>query len=149
MVEIIEITKDKINCIKNLWVKLNKLHYEDSIYFEDFYESFTFEKRMESILKIEDANLKISILKDGPRYLGYCISSKDDKNGEIDSIYLEEEFRGRGYGKELINQHKKWMKENGCLKIRVAVSFGHDSVIDFYHRLGFYERHVYYELKEE
>jgi hypothetical protein len=86
MVEITDIKKEKISCIRNLWEKLNRMHYEDSVYFEDHYESFIFEKRIESILKIEDENLKISIIKDGPKYLGYCISSKDQKNGEIESI---------------------------------------------------------------
>lgn len=72
MIEITDITKDKINCIRNLWEKLNKMHYEDSIYFEDHYESFTFEKRIESIVNLNDENLKISIIKDGIKYLGYC-----------------------------------------------------------------------------
>jgi hypothetical protein len=75
MYEITDIHKDKINCIRNLWEKLNKMHYEDSVYFEDHYASFTFEKRIEAITKLNDNNLKISIVKDGPRFLGYCISS--------------------------------------------------------------------------
>jgi diamine N-acetyltransferase len=149
MIEITDIPKSKINCIRNLWEKLNQMHYEDSVYFEDHYESFKFEKRIESILKTDDTCLKISIVKDGPRFLGYCISSIDEKYGEIDSIYLEDDLRGRGIGKDLINQHKKWMKENGCLRIRVAVSYGHDSVNEFYHKMGFYERLTYFELKEK
>jgi diamine N-acetyltransferase len=149
MTEITDITKERINCIRNLWEKLNKLHYEDSVYFEEHYESFTFEGRIESVLRIDDESLKISIVKNGPRYLGYCISSIDGKNGEIDSIYLEDELRGRGLGKELVNQHVKWMKGKGCSRIRVAVSYGHDPVNEFYHRMGFYERLVYFELKDD
>jgi GNAT superfamily N-acetyltransferase len=149
MIEILDIEKEKISCIRNLWEKLNKMHYEDSIYFEDFFESFTFSKRIESILKHDDAKLKISIIKDGPRYLGYCISSIDEMNGEIDSIYIEDELRDRGYGRRLITNHIQWMKEQHCKRIRVAVSFGHDSVKDFYHHLGLFERLVYYELKDE
>lgn len=148
MTTINDISKDKINRIRNLWEKLNKLHYEDSIYFEDHYESFTFEKRIESILNKDDENLKISVVNDGPSFVGYCISSIDGKNGEIDSIYIDEELQSRGYGKQLIKDHIKWMKEKGCDQIRAAVSFGHDSVIDFYHKLGFYERLVYFELKD-
>ena len=146
MMEVTDIKKEKINCIRNLWEKLNKMNYEDSVYFEEHYETFTFEKRIESILKLEDDNLKISIIKDGPRFLGYCISSIEHKNGEVDSIYIDDELRDRGYGKLLINEHIKWMREHECKRIRVAVSFGHDSVREFYHHLGFYERLVYYEL---
>ena len=103
MVEVTDIKKEKINCIRNLWEKLNKMHYEDSVYFEDHYESFTFEKRIESIQKIDDENLKISIIKEGPRFFGYCISSIEHKNGEIDSIYIDDELRDRGYGRRLVN----------------------------------------------
>lgn len=144
-----DIPKDKINCIRNLWEKLNRMHYEDSVYFEDFYESFTFEKRIESIRGKADDDLKITIVVDGPKFLGYCISSIDGVRGEVDSIYLEEDIRGRGIGKELIEKHVKWMKERRCEKIRVGVSFGHDSVRNFYHRMGFFERSTYYELKDQ
>jgi diamine N-acetyltransferase len=148
MIEIKDIPKEKINRIRNLWEKLNKMHYEDSIYFEDHYELFSFSERIEPLMKMNEEDIKISIINDGNSIQGYCISSIDDQKGEIDSIYIDEELRGRGLGKELINNHIKWMKEHGCTKIKVAVSYGHDSVIDFYHKLGFYERLVYYELKD-
>ena len=147
MYEISDIQKEKISCISNLWEKLNKIHYEDSVYFEDHYETFTFEERIKTLLSFDDKNLKISIVKDGPRFLGYCISSITNTNGEIDSIYLEDELHNRGIGKQLINEHVKWMKEMNCTRIRAAVSYGHDSVREFYHKMGFYERLVYYELK--
>ena len=149
MIEVVDIPKEKINCIRNLWEKLNKIHYEDSTYFEDHYETFTFEERIKSILLFDNDNLKISIVKDGPRYLGYCISSIAGSNGEIDSIYLEDELQGRGIGKNLITNHVEWMKEKKCTRIRVAVSYGHESVKEFYHKLGFYERLVLFELKGE
>jgi ribosomal protein S18 acetylase RimI-like enzyme len=148
MIEIVDIQKEKIHRIRNLWEKLNKMHYEDSIYFEDQYEAFSFTERIEPLIKINEEDIKISIINNMNSIQGYCISSIDNQKGEIDSIYIDEDLRGRGLGKELINNHIKWMKERGCSKIKVAVSFGHDSVIDFYHKLGFYERLVYYELKD-
>jgi diamine N-acetyltransferase len=149
MYEISDIPVEKINCIRNLWEKLNKIHYEDSVYFEDHYESFTFEQRIAKFNVIQQSNLKISIIKDGPKYLGYCISTKENEIGEIDSIYLEQELQGRGLGKTLINEHIKWLKKNGCSKIKVAVSFGHENEVkEFYHKMGFYERMTYFELKE-
>ena len=149
MIEIKDIQKDEIHCIRNLWEKLNKIHYEDSVYFEDHYSSFTFEKRVESLLQKDEQDLKITIVVDGPRYLGYCISSIDEANGEIDSIYLEDDLRGRGIGKSLIERHTSWLKGKGCSRIRLAVSYGHEeSVQEFYHRMGFYERLILFELKD-
>jgi diamine N-acetyltransferase len=149
MIEVLDIPKEKISCIRNLWEKLNKLHYDDSVYFEEHYEVFTFEERIKLILDFTNDNLKISIVKDGPRYLGYYISSIIGSNGEIDSIYIEDELQGRGIRKNLISNHVQWMKEKNCNRIRVAVSYGHESVKEFYHKLGFYERLIYFELKEE
>jgi ribosomal protein S18 acetylase RimI-like enzyme len=149
MTEVVDIPKAKIACIRNLWEKLNEMHYEDSVFFEDHFASFTFEKRIEPILRIDDSSLKITIVKDGPKYLGYCISSFDGDRGEIESIYLDEEARGRGLGKELVERHKSWMKDRGCAVIRAGVSYGHDSATKFYHAMGFYERMTYFELKED
>jgi GNAT superfamily N-acetyltransferase len=148
MVELRDIPKEKAGCIRNLWEKLNELHYEDSVYFEDHYASFTFAERMAPILERDDGSLKITIAVDGPRFLGYCISTIDGRRGEIESLYLEEELRGRGIGRKLVESHVAWLKERGCERIRVAVSFGHDSVREFYHGLGFFERLTCYELKD-
>ena len=146
MIEIKDIPKEKIHCIRNLWEKLNQVHYEDSVYFEDHYASFTFSWRIADFLQKDDNDLKISIVVDGPRYLGYCISTIDGSHGEVDSIYLDDELRGRGFGRRLIEEHTAWLKSRGCSRIRLAVSYGHeDSVREFYHRMGFYERLTYFE----
>jgi|WetSurMetagenome_2_1015567.scaffolds.fasta_scaffold541594_2 diamine N-acetyltransferase len=149
MIETLDIPKSKIACIRNLWERLNEMHYEDSVYFEDHFASFTFEERSRPWLAIGDSDLKVTVVKDGPRYLGYCVSVIEGERGEIDSLYLDEELRGRGIGKRLVEGHKAWMKERGCARIRAAVSFGHDSATEFYHAMGFYERLIYFELKED
>ena len=149
MIELLDIAKEQINCIRNLWEKLNRMHYEDSVYFEDHFASFAFEERKRAILALDGPDLKITVVKDGPRFLGYCISSISDAKGEIDSLYLEDELRGRGIGKRLVDGHVDWMRDKGCSRIRAAVSFGHDAVVEFYHKMGFFERLVYFELKDE
>jgi ribosomal protein S18 acetylase RimI-like enzyme len=119
-----------------------------SVYFEDYYETFTFDKRIIKFKEIAESDLKISIVKDGVKYSGYCISTKNKLCGEIESIYISEDLQGRGIGKKLISDHLNWLKENQCKKIQVAVSYGHESEVqEFYHKLGFYERLVYFELK--
>jgi GNAT superfamily N-acetyltransferase len=149
MTELLEISKEQINCIRNLWEKLNRMHYEDSVYFEDHFASLDFEERKKDILAHGEEDVKITVAKDGPRFLGYCVSSVSGARGEIDSLYLEEELRGRGIGRKLVERHVEWMKSKGCAAIRAAVSYGHESVVDFYHRMGFFERVVYLELKDE
>lgn len=149
MPEIVDIAFEKIGCIRNLWEKLNELHYEDTVYFEDHYESFSFEERIAVWRDWDPVDLKISIVKEGPRFLGYCVSTKAGIAGEIESIYLEPEIQGIGLGKRLVGEHVAWLKAGGCKRIRAAVSYGHEGEVEeFYHRLGFFERLIYFELKE-
>jgi diamine N-acetyltransferase len=142
-----DIKKDKINIIQPLWEQLNQIHLADSIHFKEHYKTFTFERRIESITKKDESDIKISLVVIDNQNRGYCFSTVDGLNGEIDSLYLDAEIRGSGIGKILVEEHIKWLREKGCLKIRLGVSFGHDSVLEFYHKLGLYERMIYLEYK--
>jgi len=145
---IADIPKDQIIKIKHLWENLNAIHLMDSVYFKDYYKSFSFEKRIESFMQEKDENIKISAITKENAIYGYCISTIHDTKGEIESSYISEEIQKKGYGKRLVKLHTEWMKQNNCEKIVVAVSYGHNSVLDFYHKVGFYERLIELEYKE-
>lgn len=101
-------------------------------------------------MQLRDENIKITILTREDDIYGYCISSIHGTKGETGSLYISEEIRKKGwYGKILIKQHTEWMKENKWKKIIVTVSYGHDSVLEFYHKMGFYERLIELEYKDE
>jgi ribosomal protein S18 acetylase RimI-like enzyme len=146
---ITDITKSELMQIKSLWEKLNKIHLDESIYFKDHYQTFTFENRIKSFMQLKDENIKITIITKEDDIYGYCISSIHETKSEIESLYISEAIRKKGYGKILVKQHIEWMKENKCKKIIVTVSYGHDSVLEFYHKMGFYERLIELEYKDE
>lgn len=148
-VKLYEIKKSEIAQIKPLWEKLNSIHYRDSIYFQEYYQHFTFEERCRSLLDLPDDRLKIWILSDSKNPVGYCIASIKDQVGEIDSIFVDEEFQGAGYGNLLVKKCIAWLKANQCKKILVAVADGHESVFPFYMKLGFYPRLTYLQLREQ
>lgn len=104
---------------------------------------------MEGLLAHDDTDLKITVAFSGVTALGYCISTIADKDGEIDSLCLHESIRGEGVGRDLVQGHVAWMKRRGCQRIRVSVSFGHDSVLGFYRKLGFKERLLVLEYQEQ
>lgn len=137
-----DIPISEIALIKPLWEKLNQLHLRMSIYFKDHYETFTFEKRMASFQDKDQNDLKITVVLIADQIKGYCMSSISNNMGEIDSLYLEEDTRGAGIGKELVEAHLAWLHDNGCEKIRLTVSYGNDSVLEFYRKMGFYERMI-------
>ncbi len=78
---------------------------------------------------------------------GYCISAITNETGEIESLYLTEDVRGKGLGETLCSCAVEWMKKRNCKKIQVSVSYGHEEVFGFYQKLGFYPRMTMLQLK--
>jgi diamine N-acetyltransferase len=149
-IKIKRISKSEISIIKPLWEKLNDIHHRDSLYFKDHYASFTFEKRTEKFGEISDNDILIEIAtaKNG-HIIGYCVSTiSADRDGEIDSIFIEDECRGKGIGEKLIRDAIDFLKNNNCGQILLAVANGRESVFPFYQNLGFFPRLTYLKLKE-
>jgi len=142
------VEKTQIARIKTLWEKLNEIHLKDSNYFKDHYLAFTFEQRCEKFNEIEDCNIRIELLLDNNKEVGYCISTIEKNIGEIDSLFIEEEYRHNGYGQSLVENSIKWLELNNCEKIVVSVAEGHESVFDFYKKFKFYPRMTYLQLKK-
>ncbi len=146
--KIIAIGKSQIQRLKSLWEKLNEMHLTDSNYFKEQYKEFTFDKRCEKFIEMEDNKILIELVIDNEIPVGYCISTIDKGVGEIDSLFVEEIYRKFGFGRQLILNSIKWLKRNHCIKIFVTVAEGHESVFGFYQRFGFYPRMTYLQLKE-
>lgn len=140
------ISKNELLKIKNLWEELNKIHREESPHFRDYYSQFTFEDRIRGIMKLDEKNIRIEILSEYSTPMGYCISTARGDTGEVDSLYIDERLRNRGHGRELVKGAMRWLEdEKGCTRILIAVAHGHDSVIKFYERLGFFPRITYFQ----
>jgi len=143
-----DLPKDDIMKIKHLWEKLNMIHYQDSTYFKDYHKNLTFEKRCQDLTETDYNHIKISILQDSEQIVGYCISIIKKNIGEIESLYIDDNYRKYGYGRKLIEIALDWFRENNCRKITVAVVHGHEAVFDFYKKIGFYPRLTYLQMKE-
>ena len=142
-----EISINDINLIKELWEKLNQLHLNDSRFFKEHYKAFTFENRCTKFKGMNKENFRLEIVENkNLQVIGYCLSTIKEEIGEIDSLFIEDAYRKLGLGNLLINRSIKWLNNNNCLKILVAVADGHEEVFEFYMRTGFYPRLTYLEL---
>ncbi len=143
------ITKEDLFIIKPLWLKLNDMHYLDSVYFKDHYASFTFEKRMLKFEACDDDSIMVEIVETpGREPAGYCITTiSRDCVGEIDSIFIDECHRGNRIGDTLMRNSIAWLQKHECARIRVAVANGHESVFSFYGKYGFFPRMTCLEMK--
>jgi diamine N-acetyltransferase len=145
---ITELPPIELRQIKSCWERLNAIHLNDSVHFKDHYANFTFEKRMEAFASMDAKDIKLTVIKTGDTVAGYCLSTIDGGVGEVASLYIDEALREHSYGRQLVELHKEWFRSRGCRKVIVTVSHGHDSVLGFYQKLGFYERLIQLELKE-
>ncbi len=133
-----------IDVVKNLWEKLNNHHKEKSIHFKEHHSNLTYDMRKEALLiKSRAGKIKIDIVKDiaNESLVGYCISTiSSDKVGEVDSLYVETEYRGQNIGDYFMEKALEWMDSNNVVKKQIGVAAGNDKVYEFYKRYNFYPR---------
>ena len=61
-----------------------------------------------------------------------------DKIPFCNMLYVAKEYRGRGYGKQLMEHWEKDMKSNGCGMVMTSTQVNEDAQ-NFYRKLGFKE----------
>jgi ribosomal protein S18 acetylase RimI-like enzyme len=142
-----------LDLIKPLWEQLTQHHKARSRYFKEIYDTFTFEKRKDTLVnKSKDGSLRVDLAKDMDtgRYVGYCISSIGLENeGEIDSIFIEEAYRSSGIGHSLMGRALAWLDDHQVSVKRVAVAVGNEEALEFYGRYGFLPRQIILEQKKK
>lgn len=140
-IRLVEKDINEIQLIKPLWEKLNLIHFNKSVYFKSKYEKFKFEKRMESInRRSENGTVKLDVILDNDtmEYVGYCLSSIEDNIGEIESIFIEKQYRGYKLGDKLMINALNWFESNSITNVQINVVYANYEAIPFYERYGFY-----------
>src|SRR6056297_377292 len=122
VIEILE--KKQIDVIKPLWEALNKHHERKSIHFKKRFQQFTFETRKTVLLNKE--KLFLLTAKNYEKLIGYCISSKTVKEGEIESLFVEPQYRKTGIGKQFIRKSINWLENENVEEIVLKVAAGNE-----------------------
>jgi ribosomal protein S18 acetylase RimI-like enzyme len=139
------ITRDDIGIVKRLWEELNALHLSRSTHFAHHFSKFHFEDRVEA-LKKRDRFIAF-VAESDQEGVGYCIATVHDRAGEIDSLFVEAAYRGKGCGKALMELALKWLEDQRCETIRVSIAEGNEQALAFYRRFGFAERFTVMQRK--
>lgn len=78
--------------------------------------------------------------------VGYLAGTINEKGsyeeiqyGEINNMFINDEYRGYGIGKKLVNSFKMYCKDNNILNLKVTASFKNKNAIGFYKNNGFEE----------
>ena len=130
--------------IRVMWEALNLYHCQRSAHFKEHYLGMTFKKRKANLLKKAACgriNVNIAIDRTTEKEVGYVVSSLNSElTGEIDSIYVDEAYRGMGIGDRLMKNTLSWMDQNSAEEKIVEVSIGNEQAWKFYGHYGFLPR---------
>jgi ribosomal protein S18 acetylase RimI-like enzyme len=139
-----ETDERSLDLIKPLWQKLLQHHRARSRNFTAIFDRVTFEKRKDELLKKSAGGaLHVDLARDAEtgELAGYCVSSINTaKHAEIESIYVEPEYRRGGIGNTLMKKALKWLDERQVARRILAVAAGNEEVFGFYRRYKFYPR---------
>jgi ribosomal protein S18 acetylase RimI-like enzyme len=144
--------KQDLDSIALLWDKLREHQRVRSPHFPQHYARRTWKQRKAELLqKSEPGGIHLDIATDSKtkKIIGYCVSTiSADKQGQLESIYIEPEYRKAGIGNELMQRALSWMNEMKTKAKTLIVGVGNEEVLTFYSRYGFYAKHITVEQVE-
>lgn len=130
--------------IAPLWKKLTLHHSGISTYFSREFEYIKWQERRADLLeKARLGKLYIVLAKIAPRglYVGYCVGAINPKgHAEIESLFVEDEFRGKGIGSRLVELVIVWFDREKAKSVMVNVAVGNEDAFEFYRQWRFYPR---------
>jgi len=69
----------------------------------------------------------------------YVEGSSSSPVGYLEGLYVEEDCRGRGYGRRLVERCEDWARRKGCTQFASDCQLGNDQSWDFHLAVGFSE----------
>lgn len=105
--------------------------------------------------KLEKNRGRIYFAVENDREVGYIFGFVCDKQseekllevvpskvGQIEDVYVEEGFRGRGIGKLLMEKMESYLKEQGCDSVWLEVFAPNSNAHKTYLKLGYVDREI-------
>ena len=134
--------KELLVSIQPLWEQLNQHHASSSPHFKQDFAAYTFEQRKTKLLKKHEKNtVRIDVAKINQRAVAYIVyASCANKVGEIESIYVDERYRGQGLGNTLMERALTWLDAQNIEEKVIDIAVGNEEAACFYARFGFYPR---------
>ena len=140
------IDEDIDNGLFTLFVEGFNLHHDNrSDIFPDLDDE---EKKCDFDKMFNDENKKIIVVEDDNKVVGYIefqIKDKKTKSLWIDELFVDSNYRFKGYGRKLMEYAYLFAKNNGCSRVELNCWKFNDGANDFYNKLGYLEQRIVYE----
>lgn len=98
---------------------------------------------------IKDEHTVLFLAIDKGEYIGfaqcqlrfdYVEGTNSSPVGYLEGIYVLEEYRHQGIGRELVYACEKWSKSKGCVEFGSDVEFHNTASYEFHLKIGFLEQ---------
>lgn len=83
-------------------------------------------------------NMPVGFAQCGLRH-DYVEGTESCPVGYLEGIFVREEYRKKGYARELLAECEKWAKEKGCSEFASDCELTNDVSLDFHMNMGFTE----------
>ena len=137
-----------LDSIEQLWTELRRHHARVSTDFSAWFGERSFSSRKAELLAQASADMRIEFAMTGNTPIGYCVSTlSTDYTGEVDSLFVDPEYRGAGIGSRLMRSGVGWLEERGASPIIIVVVHGNDKALHWYAEMGFAPKTVKMQLQ--
>ena len=135
---------EQIDVTEPLWHKQKAYHLKIDTINPECFDGIEFNTRMQQLK--DKAEELITVLAEDPeteQVIAYCLATINAvKLGEVDSVYVEDLYRGQGIGTELMRIALNWMEENKASKTKIHVLEVNQQALKLYRTLGFKVRQL-------
>ena len=142
MFEIEKVDMEHIDRIRPLWEKLTQANASHSPYFADYYGTFEFEVRkgflQEKLNGGAAMYTAVLVDRDKKQDAGFVTVTynRDTSFGEIEMLFLLEEYRGQGMGKKLFKMALSCLDINCIRDRKLCLTYGNEAALRLYQSLG-------------
>ena len=130
---------ESIDIIKPLVAKLSDYHKDISSYFSKDFEVDNYDQK-KSLISGKH-HVQVTIAHDNNEPVAYLVASVHKNEGVIESLYVDENYRGYEIGDTLMSLSLDWIKKHEPESIKISVAYG-NKVLSFYEKFGFYPRSI-------
>jgi ribosomal protein S18 acetylase RimI-like enzyme len=123
---------------RNLYIKTGVIALCKPSNFKEYYCGMSLEKRKTNLLKKAargEMRVDLAVDEAAGQKVAYCVSSlNEEKTGEIESIFVNDTYKGLGIGDSLMKKALSWMDQKGAMAKIVEVGTGNEQAFNFYAR---------------
>jgi ribosomal protein S18 acetylase RimI-like enzyme len=140
------IRKASIKDLEGILVLSQKLFEYETRFNREFNQEWTYSESGKEYFKIRiEGDKSIALVaEESGEIVGYAISymqnfafRKKNPLAELENMFVEEGFRGKGVGTMLVEEIKKQLKKRNVLRLKVEAFYPNTQAINFYKKLGF------------